>query len=61
LGITIIILAVVFVLRFWKAALINRFKEGGGQTGLVERPTDKDSDANFNEFVSSIYNTASAK
>jgi len=37
------------------------FKEGGGQNGLVERPTDKDSDANYNEFVSSIYNTAPAK
>ena len=56
LGITIIILVVVYVLRFWRAALINRFKDGAVQSSLVDKPTDKDSDTNFNEFVSSIYN-----
>ena len=64
-GITIIILAVFFVLRFWRAALMNRFKEGAGPSsnGLVEKSTDKDSDANFHEFVSSVYvsNTVPAK
>ena len=44
---------------------MNRFKEGAGPSsnGLVEKTTDKDSDANFHEFVSSVYvnNTVPAK
>ena len=55
LGITSIILVVVYVLRFWRAALINRFRDGADQSSRVTKPTDKDSDANFNEFMSSIY------
>ena len=43
---------------------MNRFKEGAGPSnGLVETTTDIDSDANFHEFVSSVYvnNTVPAK
>ena len=33
LGITSLILAVVYVLRFWREALMNRFKKGGKKPG----------------------------
>lgn len=70
LGITIIILVVVVVVRVGKAALINKLKGGGAQDHNAPPPyhhnhlfspqaqgldTDKESDANFDDFISSVY------
>jgi len=68
LGITTIVLVVVAVVRFGNAALLNRLKKGDAQDRVGNHPidnqnrvgreshdTDKESEANFNDFMSSIY------
>lgn len=69
LCITIIILVAVVVVRFGNAALLAKIKGGGTQDrqdqsvpivnqGRVisqSHDTDKESEANFNDFMSSVY------
>lgn len=69
LGITVVILVVVVVVRFGNAALLAKIKGGGAQDRFDQsvpiinqnrvssqsHDTDKESEANFNDFMSSVY------
>lgn len=69
LGITAIILIAVVVVRFGNTALLNKLKGGSAEDRFDHNlpidnqnrfapqslDTDKESDANFNDFMSSVY------